>query len=272
VLSANVEKILLLINPWLLGRQVQAVSDLNKCKVKNVLIHVIIKITNMNTSRKLRFVLLSGIVVAFLQACGPGGEKTASSDAKTEKDAVGSVYKADTGSSVISWEGSKPGGSHNGTIMLSEGNLMVDNGTVTGGEFVINMKSIKDIDLTDPEYNAKLVGHLMSSDFFAVDSFPTARFKITQIEKLENQAAGEDGLVFTHAVTGNLTIKDMTRSITFNAAIAMSDGVITASTGKFVIDRSEWNIKYGSRKFFDNLKDKFINDEIGLQINLKAVR
>jgi len=226
----------------------------------------------MNTYPKLRLVLLTGVVAAFLQSCGPGGEKTASGDAKAEKDAVGSVLNADTGLSVISWEGSKPGGSHHGTIMLSEGSLSVDNGTVTGGEFEINMKSIKNIDLTDPEYNAKLVGHLMSSDFFAVDSFPTARFKITQVEKLENQVAGEDGLLFTHAVTGNLTIKDMTRSITFNAAISMNDGVITASTGQFVIDRSEWNIRYGSRKFFDNLKDKFINDEIGLQVYLKTVR
>lgn len=224
----------------------------------------------MNITQKFKLILMSGAVAAFIQACGPGGEKAASGDAKAEKAAFGNVYKADTGLSVIDWEGRKPGGSHHGTIGLSEGNLTVDDGAITGGEFVIDMKSIKDIDLTDPEYNAKLVGHLMSPDFFAVDSFPTARFKITQVEKLASQVAGEDGLVYTHSVTGNLTIKEVTRSITFKAVISMNDGAINASTGKFIIDRSEWNIRYGSRKFFDNLKDKFIYDEIGLQIHLTA--
>jgi len=185
---------------------------------------------------------------------------------------TGEAYNADLTSSVVSWEGTKPDGSHNGTIRLQSGSLMVDGDVVTGGEFVIDMKSIVCLDLTDAEYNAKLVGHLMSPDFFAVDSFPTARFKTTLIEKLANQVQGADGIVHTHSITGNLTMKDVTKSITFKAAISVADGKVTAVTGPFVIDRSSWNIKYGSRKFFDNLKDKFIYDEIGLKINLTATK
>lgn len=207
-----------------------------------------------------------------LFSCGPQGDKAATGDALAEGTAAGEAYNADLTASVIAWEGTKPDGSHNGTIRLQSGSLLVDGDEVTGGEFVIDMKSIACLDITDAEYNAKLVGHLMSPDFFAVDSFPTARFKATLIEKLSGEIKGADGVLHTHAITGNLTMKDVTKSITFKAAIAVADGKVTAVTGPFVIDRSAWNIKYGSRKFFDNLKDKFIYDEIGLKINLTAAK
>ncbi|PKP19379.1 MAG: polyisoprenoid-binding protein, partial [Bacteroidetes bacterium HGW-Bacteroidetes-22] len=214
-------------------------------------------------NHKIKLFFFVGFILAALVACGPQGEKSAAGEAMTEGQTTGVAYNADLTTSVINWEGTKPGGSHYGTIRLKQGNLSVDDNEVTGGEFVIDMKSIVNIDLTDTAYNAKLIGHLMSPDFFAVDSFPTARFKITSVSKLQNPVKDADGVGYTHAITGNLTIKDVTKSIKFDAAISVSDGKVVASTGKFVIDRSAWNIKYGSRKFFDNLKDKFIYDEIG---------
>lgn len=221
---------------------------------------------------KTKIKLLFFVVLAFaaITACGPQGERASTGDAMAEAKATGTVYNADLSASVINWEGTKPGGSHNGTIKLKQGTLTVNDNAVTGGEFVIDMKSIVNVDLTDAEYNAKLVGHLMSPDFFAVDSFPTARFVITQIDNINNQDLDEDGVAYTHEVTGNLTIKDITKSIKFKAIINTDGEKVISSTGNFVIDRSEWKIKYGSRKFFDNLKDKFIFDEIGLKIQLIA--
>lgn len=221
---------------------------------------------------KYGFILLAGLVVMGLASCGPQGEKVATGDALAGDSAKGVPYQVDLKRSSIAWEGTKPGGSHIGTINLSEGRVRVQNGDVTGGEFVVDMKSIVCKDLTDPEYNAKLVGHLLSPDFFAADSFPTAGFKTTLIEKLKNPVKGDDGVTYSHSVTGNLTLREITRSITFKALIAVDSTTVTATTGRFTIDRSEWNIRYGSRKFFDDLKDKFIYDEIGLQINLTAKR
>lgn len=224
----------------------------------------------MRKTNNLVLFLMAALVSLAVSSCGPQGDKAATGDAMAEGDAKGVVYQADNAASIIEWEGTKPGGSHNGTIGLLNGALTVDGDEVTGGEFVIDMKSIVCIDLTDPEYNAKLVGHLLSPDFFAVDSFPTARFKTTLIEKLDQPENGDNGMVYTHAITGNLTLKEVTRSVSFKAAIAVEQGVVKATTGRFTIDRSEWNVKYGSRKFFDNLKDKFIYDEIGLKISLTA--
>lgn len=224
----------------------------------------------MRKTNNLVLFLMAALVSLAVSSCGPQGDKAATGDAMTEGDAKGVVYQADVASSILEWEGTKPGGSHHGTIGLLNGALTVDGAEVTGGEFVIDMKSIVCIDLTDPEYNAKLVGHLLSPDFFAADSFPTARFKTTLIEKLDQPENGDNGLVYTHAITGNLTMKEVTRSVSFKAAIAVEQGVVKATTGRFTIDRSEWNVKYGSRKFFDNLKDKFIYDEIGLKISLTA--
>ncbi|HML83559.1 MAG TPA: YceI family protein [Bacteroidales bacterium] len=212
-------------------------------------------------------------IILILVSCGPAGEKANSSNPESVLNAAGIVYNADISKSVINWEGTKPGGSHVGTISVQTGTVNIDKGQVVGGSFLIDMKSIKNTDLTDAEYNKKLVGHLMSPDFFAVDSFPTAKFEITKVEALA-QAESIEGVNVNSLVSGNLTIKNISRAIQFKANISVNEdaGTVTATSVKFVIDRSEWKIKYGSRKFFDNLKDKFINDEIGLKVMIMATK
>ena len=215
------------------------------------------------------------IIASTFAACGSGGVKTESTDAKNVENAeYDKVYQVAADGSQIDWEGYKPTGKHHGTINISSGKLMSKEGNLVGGEFVIDMKSIVNIDLEDAEYNAKLVGHLKSADFFEVETYPTAKFVITEIKVADstqiNLEKAKRKVVPTHTITGNLTLKAITKSISFNSMVSVDGDNFEAQTNQFFIDRSEWAVKYGSRKFFDDLKDKFINDEMGIGIKLVA--
>ena len=125
---------------------------------------------------------------------------------------------------------------------------------IVSGEFNIDMNSINCKDLTDESWNQKLVGHLKSDDFFGVAKFPTAKLVIN-----ESQAFNKDEAV----VTGKLTIKGITHPLTFTAK---RNGNTYEST--ITIDRSKYDIRYGSGKFFDNLGDNMIYDEFTLEVKL----
>ncbi len=170
-------------------------------------------------------------------------------------------YKADINNSKINWKGFKPTGSHNGSINISNGNFIVSSDKIVGGEFIIDMNSIVDLDMpADNEYNAKLVGHLKSADFFDVDKFPNGIFHITKSENI-------DGKTLIH---GDLTLKDKTNPVSFLADVKIDKKGLTLKSETFKIDRSKYNVRYGSKSFFDDLKDKFINDEMEISIEVIA--
>ncbi|MBC6112522.1 YceI family protein [Pedobacter fastidiosus] len=166
------------------------------------------------------------------------------------------TYTVDASKSTITWVGKKVTGSHNGTITLKSGTLNVNGKNVTGGGFIIDMTSIKDAD-----GSAKLEGHLKADDFFGAEKFPTSNFVITKV-------AGSGANV---TVTGNLTIKGITKPLTFPATVAVNaDGTITATAAKIVVDRTKYDIKYGSKSFFESIGDKAIYDEFELAVKLVA--
>lgn len=169
-----------------------------------------------------------------------------------------------TEKSTIEWFGKKvfvDNYSHKGTINLSKGALIVDGGKLTGGMLEADMTSIKDTDLTDAGKNARLVGHLKSDDFFGVEKYPTATFKITKVTpKGGNQ----------YDLTGDLTLKGKTNPITFPATVNVSGNSATA-VAKLPVDRSKYDVKFGSKSFFaDLVGDKVIADEFELTVNLVA--
>lgn len=159
-----------------------------------------------------------------------------------------------TENSTISWLGKKIGGQHEGFIQLKKGNLEENDGQIVSGSFVIDMTTITNTDLADPGYNQKLVGHLKSDDFFGVEKFPTASFNVTRATPFSDGKA---------SVTGDLTIKGNTQSITFD--ILKKGGTYTA---KLEIDRSKYDVRYGSTSFFERLGDKAIDDIFMLDIKL----
>jgi polyisoprenoid-binding protein YceI len=169
-------------------------------------------------------------------------------------------YKVSPDESVVKWNGKKVTGEHYGTIKFKSGSLEVANGQISGGNFQIDMTTIKCDDLTNPGTNAKLVGHLKSDDFFSVDTYPTASMTITGVKKLS-------GNEFEY--TGDLTIKGITNPVTFKASTTTNGGTIKAE-GKMVIDRSKYNVRFGSGAFFQNLGDNLIYDEFTLDFSLSA--
>lgn len=194
------------------------------------------------------------------------GNKTNATSAHQMNEMTGNELMACSHQTKIYWKGSKPTGEHNGLIKLKDGGkFIVDGDKLIGGEFVIDMNSILDMDLEDEKMNAKLVNHLKSEDFFYVDSFPEAKFVITKVADLKGNPE------FTHQIDGNLTIKGITKGISFKANVKIHNGIVSATSEEFVLDRTQWNVNYGSKSVFKELQDKFINDEFSLLIDAHSM-
>ena len=169
-------------------------------------------------------------------------------------------YAVNTSSSVVVWTGYKVTGKHTGTVKIKSGSVQFTNGILTAGTFEMDMNTINDTDL-EGEWAGKLVGHLKSDDFLGVANFPTATFVITRAIPQDSKG--------NYKIIGNLTIKGTTKEVKFFANATESNGSV-AATGKMTIDRSEFNMRYGSGSFFDGLGDKTIYDEFDLQVSLVA--
>ncbi len=168
-------------------------------------------------------------------------------------------YNVSTDDSTVEWVGKKVTGQHNGVISLQGGRLEMENGQLVGGIFTMDMTTINVQDLSG-DSKGKLEGHLKSDDFFGVQKFPTATFVIT---KAVPQGPGK------YKIVGNITIKGKTEEIQFPATVEEKGGKITANAD-LSIDRSKFDVRYGSGSFFDNLGDKTIYDNFDLSISLVA--
>ncbi len=178
------------------------------------------------------------------------------------KKSTTEIYKVDTEKSTIGWIGRKVAGDHKGNIKLLSGVLNTDGNTIQSGSFAIDMNSMTCSDLQG-EWNAKLIGHLKSDDFFAVDKHPKANFEITKINPSTANKL---------AVSGKLTIKGVTQNISFIATVKQKDNALVAIAEGVKVDRTKYGIKYSSKSFFENLGDKVIDDEFELSITLVATK
>lgn len=156
--------------------------------------------------------------------------------------------------SSIEWKGEKVVGSHEGTIALKSSELIFKNNTLKGGSFVIDMTTIACTDLTG-EYKGKLEGHLKSDDFFSVSHFPTSKLVISKVSKSSKDS---------YKVSAKLTVKGITKNIDF---VAQIKGNKLSAT--ILVDRTQFNVKYGSGSFFQNLGDNMIYDEFEIKVNLE---
>jgi polyisoprenoid-binding protein YceI len=173
-----------------------------------------------------------------------------------------SNYKVDTQKSLISWNGKKVTGEHSGNIKLNGGTLTATGTSISKGSFTINMNTITCTDLQG-EWADKLVGHLKADDFFGVEKYPTSTFVITKVTPAANG---------TLTVNGNLTIKGITKAVSFPASVAMNGNTLTAIAKGVKVDRTKYDIRYGSKSFFDSIGDKAIDDEFTLDITLVATK
>jgi polyisoprenoid-binding protein YceI len=157
--------------------------------------------------------------------------------------------------SNIDWTGKKVTGAHNGTIAIKEGQFTLNEGKITNGSFIVDTTSIKILDITDPDTNAQFLGHLISDDFFSTEQFKEASLVITAI-------AGNH-------IDAELTIKGMTHPVNFDAVTNLAGDTFTAS-GKLIIDRTNYGMKFRSGNFFQNLGDTLIYNDFELNVSITA--
>ncbi len=200
--------------------------------------------------------LLAGLV---LVGAGCSGAEDAEPQTVTEDQGeaieftlADGAYALDTDASTLAWNAKKVGGAHNGTTGLSSGGLEVVDGIIVGGTFVIDMTSIVNLDLEGDE-NAALVEHLSSEAFFNVAEFEASIFTITGATE--------------NALTGDLTIKGITNEISFAYELA-GEGEELMLTAMFPIDRTQWEILFGSESVIDRVESIIIDDEVNYDLEL----
>lgn len=210
------------------------------------------------------------LLMAFgVTACKDAAKEAETTEAQEVVEAAPTAvsYRVDTEKTVIHWEGFKPTESHTGTIAVSEGKVSVLDSNVEAGKFTIDMKSIQNTDMKG-NGKANLEAHLMGTvegkegHFFNVNKFPTGSFEMTGVSEVEGKTM----------VEGNLTLKDKTNNISFPATITVTDTEVKIDSEPFSIDRTLWDVNYGSKTIFEDLGDKFIDDNIQLTINLVATK
>jgi polyisoprenoid-binding protein YceI len=208
--------------------------------------------------------LLFSLLILIASAChtekktAETGEAIATDTAATNK---ATAYTVDLAASSLTWRGSEGfafnlENGHHGTFAITKGNLMATN-TSLSGSFEIDIKSLKVLDITKEASNKKLTGHLLGADFFEAEKFPTAIFEIVSSVPINSDSS---------KITGNLTLKGVTKSITIPTFINMSDSIIQ-TTAKFYINRKDWGMHYRTE---DSFGDEMIRPEVLIELNILA--
>ncbi|OIQ19409.1 YceI family protein [Lacinutrix sp. MedPE-SW] len=184
-------------------------------------------------------------------------KKTETTEAKEVETVMAEeTFKAIPAESMVTWEANKIVGGHTGTINLSNGVAKVKGNQLVGGNFIFDISTLKNTDIEKEESRASIEGHLKSADFFDAEKFPNAAFEITSVEG--------------NNVSGNLMMKGIKKNVTVPVNVNINGDSMTITSDEFTIDRTEWDIKYNSGKFAENLGDKMIKDNVKLKISVKA--
>jgi polyisoprenoid-binding protein YceI len=220
----------------------------------------------MKTRNLLGLVAISTLM--FSAACNnePKGDQARVADQQAAQAAAGAELKIDTASSAVIFKGNGVGKYHKGAFKVTEGTVLVQDGKLSGGRFNININSMK-MEETGEMITGMLRPHLLAPDFFDAGKYPYSVFEITRVEPYN--PAGNDTSVVAGAnyiVSGNLTLKDVTKNVTFPAKIDLAGNTVTA-IANFDIDRTWWGMAYGNDK---SLKDKFISPTVNIELAVRA--
>ncbi|MFT4673706.1 MAG: polyisoprenoid-binding protein YceI [Saprospiraceae bacterium] len=218
------------------------------------------------TSLNIAFVAL---VALGITSCKDGAKESKTSEVKETLTATlaATPYTIQTEKATISWLGSKPVGTHTGTINVQDGAFYLQGTTIESGKFVIDMSSITVTDLDENSGKESLESHLKGTvegkegDFFNVTKYPTATFEVTGVTDMDGKTI----------MSGNLTMLDTTQNISFPVLITNQNNMVQVKSETFTIDRTKWGINYGSKSIFDNLGDKFIADDMEITIDVTAM-
>ncbi len=223
--------------------------------------------------RRFSLLLVAFVGLTFIaQSCKNKieGEQAQVGEAAEVATVTGEKFTVDAPNSILKWNASKVTGTHNGTINIADGAFYLADGGISSGSFNIAMNSIIVNDLQPGKGKEDLEAHLRGTasdsadDFFNSNQFPKAKYEITKTTALMNDSLA------THLIYGNLTLKGVTKEVSFKAKVNVEGDSIKVTTPQFLINRTDFGIKYRSGTFFENIGDKAINDEFGLQIDLTA--
>jgi len=216
------------------------------------------------------FIYLTAAVAGMAMAsCGSNATEAGAADSTLSATEGSSTFNIST-ESVVGWKGTKVVGmgSHAGTIGITEGTLSLENGNLTAGSVTIDMKNIVVTDSMPDEYKQQLIGHFSANDFFNVEQFPTAKFEITGSEA---KADGD----YTHVISGNLTLRDSTKNISFPATVSVDENGLSA-VGTAVINRLDWGVNYDkekmslSEKLQAEAKNGIVSKDIEITFDIKT--
>lgn len=209
------------------------------------------------------------LITLGVSSCKNGAKETKTSEPKQTLAPTqeATSYRVTSENSTIAWLGSKPTGNHTGTISIKEGTFYLQAATIESGKFVIEMNSITVTDLKQNSGKESLESHLKGTvegkegDFFNVMQYPTATFEVTGVADVAGKTM----------MSGNLTMLSISQNISFPVQVTSQDNMIQVKSETFTIDRTKWGINYGSKSIFDNLGDKFIDDDMEITIDVTAV-
>lgn len=208
--------------------------------------------------RKITFGLLAlGLIIS---SCSSDGVETSEARDKAKATAESVTYKVVPEKSEVIWSGKKLAYGHSGTIAVKSGELSAEGFKITAGKFEIDMNTIKETGNDDAEKAAQLAGHLMSADFFDAATYPVTTFEIT----------GVTGEGTDYEISGNLTIKGISKNITFPATVVVDGDQLTASAD-LIINRNDWGVSYGSG-VTGAVADQAIHDDISFKISIVAMK
>ena len=225
-------------------------------------------------------ILMAGSITFFACTNAPESDEAKTTDAKTvDTEKAGEVWQLNVADSKIDWVGTKVSGYHVGTVPLKRGEIYINNNEVTGGRFILDIANmeVSGPKGSDTAANRKLLGHLKSADFFDVEKNPEGAFELTNVKPYKGEAIKDTTdqrqeeinkykvTDATHTVSGNLTLKGVTKNIEFPARITVS-GNTAEAIAKFNIDRKDWGIVYPGKP------DDLIRDDIHLGISIKAAK
>jgi len=219
--------------------------------------------------KSLQFILVALAALVIL-SCEkpPKGDEAKIANKEQAVQATGETYVVDTARSYVQFTGYGVGKNHPGMFKLNYGATGVKNDSISGGSFVINVKSM-DMSEEGDHIDNKLQPHLLSGDFFDADKFGTATFEITNVLPYKLEKDAEKSLVegANFSISGNLKIKDVSKNITFPARVELEGNTLKADAN-FDIDRREWQMNYGNNK---TLGDKFISETVNIKLHLEAM-
>ncbi|GIL21937.1 MAG: lipid-binding protein [Bacteroidota bacterium] len=205
--------------------------------------------------KKIVVMLAAGILIVACTPKNPEGEKATTTESAEVIVAAGTEVSLNLSASKVTWTGRKVSATHTGNVTLKSGSLIIKDGKITGGNFVADLNTITDTDLQG-EFKGKLEGHLKSEDFFDVAKFPEAKFEITSVA--EGTEAGKV------TISGNLTMRGVTKNITFPAMVTEVTETSVKATADFNVLREDWGLVY------PGMADDLISKEFNLKIELVA--